>query len=177
MSLDALRAALPDYAKDTQRNLGALASETTLSAQQKSGCFLASAHATGVASVIRAIEAEAAAHLEPAAVTAAKTAASLMAMNNVYFRALHLMRNPEYRTLRAGLQMTAKMNPGVNVTDFELWSLTVSAIHGCGACLDAHEDELRKRDVSALQVQAALRIAAVVAAAAAVLRAEEALKV
>jgi alkyl hydroperoxide reductase subunit D len=52
MSFDAL----PDYAKDTQRNLGALASETTLSAQQKWGCFLASAHATGVAVVIQAIE-------------------------------------------------------------------------------------------------------------------------
>jgi alkyl hydroperoxide reductase subunit D len=41
-------------------------------------------------------------------------------------------------------------------------------------CLDAHEEELRKRDVSATQVQAALRIAAVVHAASAILRAEAA---
>jgi alkyl hydroperoxide reductase subunit D len=98
-----------------------------------------------------------------------------MAMNTVYFRALHLMRNTEYRTLRAGLRMTAKMNPGVNVTDFELWSLTVSAIHGCGACLNAHETALRQRGVCALQVQAALRIASVMAAAGAVMRAQAAL--
>ncbi len=177
MSLDALRDALPDYAKDTKLNLGSLANETVLSDQQKWGCFLASAYAAGVAAVVKAIEAEVATRLEPAAITAAKTAASLMAMNNVYYRALHLMQNPEYRTLRAGLRMNAIMNPGVDKTDFVLWSLTVSAINRCGTCLDAHEKERRKRDVCALQVQAALRIASVVAAAGAVIWAEEALKV
>jgi lipoyl-dependent peroxiredoxin subunit D len=176
MSLDALRDRLPDYAKDTKLNLGSLANETVLSEQQKWGCFLASAHATGVAPVVQAIEAEAITKIEPAAITAAKTAASLMAMNNIYYRALHLMQNAEYRTLRAGLRMNAMMNPGVDKTDFELWSLAVSAINGCGMCLDAHEEELRKRGMTNLQVQAALRIAAVVHAAAAVVRAEDALK-
>ena len=65
-------------------------------------------------------------------------------------------------------------NPGVDKADFELWSLTVSAINGCGACLDSHEAELRKHGVSALAVQAALRIAAVVHAVSRVLAAEEA---
>lgn len=176
MSLDNLRDALPEYAKDTKLNLGSLANETNLSEQQKWGCFLASAHATGVASVVRAIEAEVSTKLEPAAIMAAKTAASLMAMNNIYYRALHLMQNAEYRTLRAGLRMNAMMNPGVDKTDFELWSLAVSAINGCGMCLDAHEEELRKRGLTAMQVQTALRIAAVVHAASAVIRAEEALK-
>jgi alkyl hydroperoxide reductase subunit D len=48
-------------------------------------------------------------------------------------------------------------------------------VNGCGACLDSHEEELRKRDFKAAQIQAALKIAAVVNAGAAVLRAESAL--
>jgi alkyl hydroperoxide reductase subunit D len=41
-------------------------------------------------------------------------------------------------------------------------------------CLDSHEVELKKHGVTALQIQTALRIAAVVNAASAVLRAEAA---
>lgn len=174
MSLDALRETLPDYAKDIRLNLGALANETLLSDQQKWGAFLAAAHATGAAAVIKAFEAEAESHLEPAAREAARAAAAIMAMNNVYYRALHLMQNAEYRTLRAGLRMNVLANPGVDKTDFELWSLAVSAINGCGMCLDAHEEELRKRGVANTQIQAAIRIAAVVNAAAAVVTAEAA---
>jgi alkyl hydroperoxide reductase subunit D len=53
-------------------------------------------------------------------------------------------------------------NPGVDKTDFELWSMAVSAINGCGACLDAHETELKKRGVPNTAIQASLRIASVV---------------
>jgi alkyl hydroperoxide reductase subunit D len=172
MSLDALREQLPDYAKDTKLNLGSLANETTLTDDQKWGCFLACAHATGVAPVVAAFETEARTRLSDQTATAAKTAASLMAMNNVYYRAIHLIGNPEYRTLRAGLRMNAMLQHGAPKADFELWCLAVSAINGCGACLESHEEELRKAGMSGTQIQTGLRIAAVVAAAAAVLRAE-----
>jgi AhpD family alkylhydroperoxidase len=62
--------------------------------------------------------------------------------------------------------------PGVEKTDFELWSLAVSAINGCGMCVDAHERELRKAGVSMEAVQAVVRIAAVVHAVAATLDGE-----
>jgi alkyl hydroperoxide reductase subunit D len=173
-SLDALREALPDYAKDIKLSLGSLASETVLDDQKKWGCFLASAYAVGVREVVQAIEAEAASVLSPEAQTAAKSAAAIMAMNNVYYRTTHLVKNEEYRTLRAGLRMNVIANPGVEKTDFELWSLAVSAVNGCGMCLDAHEEELRKRGVPNVQIQAAFRIAAVINAASAILRAENA---
>ncbi|MBU6373074.1 MAG: carboxymuconolactone decarboxylase family protein [Alphaproteobacteria bacterium] len=175
MSLDALRDALPDYAKDQKLNLGSLAAETLLTDQQKWGCFLASAHAIGVPQVVKAIEAEVAGKISPEAATAAKAAAAIMGMNNVYYRSMHLLQNQEYRTLRAGLRMNIMMNPGVDKVDFELWSLAVSAINGCGMCLDSHEEELRKRGVPNTHIQAAIRIAAVVNAASAVIRAESAL--
>ena len=173
MSLDALREALPDYAKDIKLNLGALANETILNDQQKYGTFLVSAYTTGERHVIAALEAEAEPKLTSEAFTATKTAAAIMAMNNVYYRSLHLLANEEYRTLRAGLRMNVLANPGIDKGDFELFSLAASAINGCGMCLDAHEEELRKRGYSNVQIQAALRIAAVVNASAAVTRAEK----
>jgi len=93
-----------------------------------------------------------------------------MGMNNVYYRALHLMRNQEYRTLPARLRMNVIANPGVDKADFELWCLAVSAINGCGMCLDSHEEELRKAGVTAQSIQAALRIAAVIHAVSQTLR-------
>jgi len=175
MSIDALRDLMPAYARDISLNLSSLASEVVLNDQQKWGCFLASAHAVGVAQVVRAIEAAAAEKLSPEAMTAAKAAAAIMGMNNMYYRSLHLMKNPEYTTLPARLRMNVLANPGVEKMDFELWSTAVSAINGCGACLDAHEGELRKHGVPAQQVQTALRIGAVVHAASRIVASETAL--
>jgi alkyl hydroperoxide reductase subunit D len=176
MSLDTLRDALPAYAKDISLNLGSLASETVLNDQQKWGAFVASAHAVGEPAVIRAIEAaaDAAGHSDEAK-TAAKAAAAIMGMNNVYYRSLHLLSNGEYKTLPARLRMNVLANPGVAKVDFELWSAAVSAVNGCGMCLDAHEAELKAHGVPAQQIQAALRIAAVVNAASRVIAAEAAL--
>jgi alkyl hydroperoxide reductase subunit D len=129
----------------------------------------------GAPDVIRGAEASARqGGLSPEALTAAKAAAAIMGMNNVYYRALHLISNPEYKTLPARLRMNVLANPGVEKADFELWSLAVSAINGCGMCLDSHEAELKKHGVSAQQVQAALRIAAVVNAVSRVIAAEAA---
>ena len=175
MSLDALRDLMPAYAKDISLNLGSLASETVLNDQQKWGCFLASAHAIGVAPVVKAIEAQAATVLSSEAMNAAKAAAAIMGMNNIYYRSLHLMKNHEYTTIPARLRMNVLANPGVDKMDFELWSTAVSAINGCGACMDAHEGALRQHGVPATHVQTALRIASVVHAASRIVASEAAL--
>ena len=172
MTIDALREQIPSYAKDLSLNLSSLINETILTDQQKWGCFLASAYAVGQADVIKAIEASAV--LSDEAKTAAKAAAAIMGMNNVYYRALHLMKNQEYATLPARLRMNILANPGVEKVDFELWSTAVSAINGCGMCLDAHENELKKHAVPSVNIQTALRIAAVVNAVSRVMAAERA---
>ncbi len=176
MSIDELRNKIPDYAKDIRLNLGTLASETTLTEQQKWGTFLAAALTAGNRTVTKAIADEALLKLSPEAATAAKAAAAIMGMNNVYYRATHLMSDKNYATMPAKLRMNIIANPGVDKVDFELWSLAVSAINGCGMCLDSHEKVVRKGGLSADQVQAALRIAASVNAAAAVLDSEAALQ-
>ena len=84
-----------------------------------------------------------------------------MAMNNVYYRFMHLVENDEYGKLRAGLRMNVIANPGIDKIDFELCSLAVSAINGCGACVASHEKVVRKAGITAEGVQSAVRIAAV----------------
>lgn len=100
--------------------------------------------------------------MTPTVVGAAKYAAFVTAMNNVYYRFVHLASNPEYKTMPARLRMNALGHPGVDRADFELWALAVSAINGCGACMDAHEKALRQSGVSSHTIQTAVRFAAIV---------------
>ncbi|WP_119728495.1 carboxymuconolactone decarboxylase family protein [Thermomonospora amylolytica] len=172
MSVDALKNALPAYAKDTKLNLGSVTSTSQLTEQQLWGTVLACALATRSPQVIRELAEEAGDHLSAEAFEAAKAAASIMAMNNVYYRATHLIGDETYSTLPARLRMTVIGKPGVDKADFELWCLAVSAINGCGRCLESHEKVLREQGLSRELVQEALRIAAVINATAATLDAE-----
>jgi lipoyl-dependent peroxiredoxin subunit D len=174
MSIETIKNRLPDYAKDLKLNLSSLASETSLTEQQRAGTFVASAIAARNPELLEAVTAEFGAVLSPEAFQAAKTAAAIMAMNNIYYRFAHLASAPDYKTMPAKLRMNAIAKPGVEKADFELWSLAVSAINGCGACIDAHEHELRQAGVSAEAIQAAVRIAAVVHAVAVTLESEPA---
>jgi alkyl hydroperoxide reductase subunit D len=176
MTIDTLKNQMPDFAKDIKLNLSSLVNEDILNDQQKWGTFLASAYATRNGDVIAQVEEEALDYLSEDAYTAAKTAHAIMAMNNVYYRFVHLASNKEYQTLPAKLRMNALSNPGVDKADFELWSLAVSAINGCGMCIDAHEQELLKHGVDKAQIQTAVRIAATVQAAASVLDGEAAVQ-
>ena len=159
-----LKARIPDYAKDLRLNLDSVLSETGapgLSAKQIALVALASAIASRHEALVAAMLGEAARHASPAEISGARTAAALMAMNNVYYRFTHLAGNDEYATMRAGLRMNAMANPGCDKIDFELCSLAVSAINGCGMCMQSHEKTLRTHGLSAQAVQSAVRIAAV----------------
>ncbi|MGF1454018.1 MAG: carboxymuconolactone decarboxylase family protein [Alphaproteobacteria bacterium] len=175
MSFDALKERLPDYAKDLKLNLSSLSREENLTPQQRAGSFLAAALASRNADLIKAVDAEVSGDLNAEAREGAKAAAAIMGMNNVYYRFVHLASADDYKTLPAKLRMNVIANPGVDKADFELWSLAVSAVNGCGMCIDAHEAELRKAGLSSQQIQAAVRIASVVHAVAAVMDGETAL--
>jgi lipoyl-dependent peroxiredoxin subunit D len=175
VSVAALKEALPAYAKDTKLNLGSVTSTSQLGPRRLWGTVVATALASRNARVIRELTDAAREHLSAEELDAAKAAASIMAMNNVYYRATHLIGDDSYTTLPARLRMSVIGNPGVDKIDFELWCLAVSAINGCGRCLESHEKVLRDGGLSRELIQEALRIAAVVHATAATLEAEEAL--
>ncbi|MBX3431498.1 MAG: carboxymuconolactone decarboxylase family protein [Hyphomonadaceae bacterium] len=175
MSIDALLEHTVGYAADQKRNLAALIAAPGLTEQQKWGCLLACAYATQSQPLIKAMEMETTIRLAPVARLAAKSAATVMAMNTVYYTAINLLSNHDYRRQPAGLDMTALGQSDVDKIDFELWAFAVSAIYQCGPCLNAHEAELHKRNVPIDHIQTALRIAALVNALAQILSIEEAL--
>ncbi len=168
MSLKTFAEALPDFAKDIRLNVGSLVNDQTLGDQRKYGLILACAHGTGYKPIVDAAEAEVAGKLSAEAANAARAAAAVMAMNNVYYRFTHLAGNKEYLTLPARLRMNVIGAPGIDKADFELFSLAVSAINGCGMCIDAHEKVLKQHAVPAQVIQDAVRFGAVIQAAATV---------
>ena len=162
---------LPDHAKDLRLNVSSLLTEQLLTDQQKWGTLVAVSYACAHKPLIDAIEAEAADKLSPEAMNAARAAASIMAMNNIYYRFVHLASRPDYKTMPAKLRMNVIGAPGIDKADFELFSLAVSAINGCGMCIDAHDKVLASHGVTAEKIQASVRIAAVVHAVARTLQA------
>jgi alkyl hydroperoxide reductase subunit D len=169
MSLQILKSNLGDYAKDIKLNLGSVLSEegsADLNLNQIFGIALASAYSTKHADVIAAITEEASAVLSAEELQAAKAAATIMGMNNVYYRFIHLSSDKDYTTMPAKLRMNIIGNPGIEKVDFELYSLAVSAINGCGMCMDAHANEVIKTGISKQGIQSTIRIASVINATA-----------
>lgn len=153
---------LHDHSKDIRLNIDSLLSETGtpgLSADQKAGVFLACSYALMEPRINQAIEE----HFSTCSLSvgeAAKSAASIMAMNNVYYRFLHLSDDKEFAKMPARLRMNVIAKPGVDKQDFELMSLAVSALSGCGMCINSHISEVKKHGVSNEAIQSSVRIAA-----------------
>ena len=168
MSLKTFAESLPDFAKDIRLNVGSLLNDQTLGDQRKYGLLLACAHGTGHKPIVDAAEAECEGHLSPEAANAARAAAAVMAMNNVYYRFTHLAGNKEYLNMPARLRMNAIGSPGIDKVDFELFSLAVSAMNGCGMCIDSHEKVLKQHNIPAQVIQDSVRFGAVIKAAATV---------
>jgi alkyl hydroperoxide reductase subunit D len=171
-TLEDLREALPGYARDLQLNLGTVltaAGAPGLDERQIWAVALAAAAASRNAAFARDLQALAVRHLDAAHISAAHAAAAIMAMNNVYYRFLHLVEDPEYAKLPARLRMNVIGSPGIAKADFELLALAVSAINGCGTCVASHERQLRQHGLQREAVQSAVRIAATVHAVARVL--------
>lgn len=169
MSIESLREALPDFARDIKLNLGTVLSTEgapELNQNQILGTALAVAYATRNEQVVAAVRSEAQAVLSETEMNAAKAAATIMAMNNIYYRFTHYVANREVTGLPAKLRMNVIGNPGIAKLDFELYSLAVSAVNGCGMCMEAHTHELSKAGLAKLGIQSAIRIAAVVNATA-----------
>jgi alkyl hydroperoxide reductase subunit D len=168
-TLHDIKSGLPDYAKDLRLNLESVLGEggaPGLADRQIRAIALASAVASRYAPLVQALEAHASPVLTEAEIGGARAAAAMMAMTNVYYRFTHLAGNREYASLRTGLRMNVMANPGLDKASFELASLAVSAINGCGQCIDSHEKVLRDHGITAQGVQSAVRIAAVIHAVA-----------
>jgi len=158
-----------DYAKDIKLNLGAVLRddpESKLSKNQIYAIALSCAYAVKDHNIINYIFAQSGDILTEAEVKAAQTAATIMAMNNVYYRFVHVVSDEDFGNLPAKLRMNAMANPTIDKIDFELYSLAVSAINGCGLCIDSHVKQIVAGGVNKPTIQHAIRIASVINATA-----------
>lgn len=161
MAIENLKNSLPEYAKDLKLNLSSISRTTVLDEEQLWGTLLTAAAASRSATTLREIADEAADNLSAEAYNAALGAASIMGMNNVFYRGKAFLGG-RYDDLRAGLRMQIIGSPGVDKTNFELWSFAVSSVNGCQHCLEAHENTLREAGASREVIFEALRVAAIV---------------
>ncbi len=176
MTISDIKNRIPGYAKDLKLNLSSVLTPEGapgLSATQIKATALASAIAARNTSFARELETAFTGDVDDKSIEAAKAAAAIMGMNNVYYRFLHLAQDGDYANMPARLRMNVIGSPGVDKVDFELYSLAVSAVNGCGLCITAHARELAKAEVSKESIQSAVRIASVVNAVAAVLEYEQ----
>lgn len=176
MTFEQLLDLFPNYARDIKLNLGAVLKQTELTPQQLWGTVVASAIASRNELLTRTLVPHAAAFLSPEALDAAKSAAAVMAMNNVYYRFLHMPKSDKYQTIPAKLRMQAIRTHGVEHVDFELWCTAVSAINNCHVCVTSHEKVLREKGFDEEKIVAAIRVAAVIHAAAGVFDEQAALQ-
>jgi len=170
--MDTLKDRIPDYARDLRLNISSVLTPQGAPGLTEAQLWMiafASAIACRNAELARMVETDAAPRLSHAQIEAARSAAAIMGMNNVYYRFLHLVEDEEYAKLPARLRMNVIGSPGIPKVDFELVSLAVSAVNGCGKCVTAHERVLRQHEMSREAVQSAVRIASVIHAVAGVL--------
>lgn len=165
MMIDRLKDRLPEHARDLRMNLSVITSSAMLTAQQAWGAALAAAVTARNTEVVTAIAHDA--PLSQTAADAARGAAALMSMSNVYYRFQHVMGDDSaYAQLPARLRMQLLGNPGVSYVDFGLWCIAASVIGGGDQYIRDHESAVRDHGGTIEQIQDVVRIAAVVHAVA-----------
>jgi alkyl hydroperoxide reductase subunit D len=170
-ALKALAQSFPDAAKDIRLNLQSVLSESTLSERQRFGIAYASALASRSPALREALVQDGAEHLDDAVRDDAQAAASLMAMNNVFYRFRHIVGKPSYAAIPARLRMNRIAQPKTSKAEFELMCLAVSAINNCELCVQTHEQAILENGMSEQNIVDAVRIAATIHAAAITLEA------
>jgi lipoyl-dependent peroxiredoxin subunit D len=162
---------MPDAARDIRLNLQSVLETSSLNDGQRFGVAVACAIAARNPFLKTAIMEDAGAKVEAAVIDDGIAAAALMGMNNVFYRFRHMIGKPSYETKPARLRMQRIAKPATNKADFELFCLAVSAINGCEACVRSHEHVVLEGGLSEDNVHDAVRIAAVIHAAAVALEA------
>lgn len=162
--VDEVKASIPDHSKDIRLNLDAVMNRSGLDEVDAHACAFAAALAAGNGDLAFEISMNG-----PLMGTdereAAKTAASLMGMNNVYYPFVEMTEDPDLKGLPPGLRMNAyATHGGVSKKKFEMYALAASIVGKCHFCVKNHYDVLKKEGMTVTELQAVGKIAAVIAA-------------
>lgn len=161
--VEIIKDSIPDHSKDIKLNLDSVINRSPLSIEDTHACALVAALASGNGELAYAVMTSGELDNFPAEMEAAKTAASLMGMNNVWYPYVEMTGDPDLKQLPAGLRMNAYANhAGVSKKKFELYALVASAIGKCHFCVKNHYDVLKKEGMTVQELQHAGKIAAVI---------------
>ena len=162
--VDQVKESIPDHSKDIRLNLDSVINRSGLDEIDTHACAFAAAIAAGNGDLAFEISMNG-----PLMGTdereAAKTAASLMGMNNVYYPFVEMTEDSDLKGIPPGLRMNAYANHGgVSKKKFEMYALAASIVGKCHFCVKNHYDVLKKEGMTVTELQAVGKIAAVVAA-------------
>ncbi len=160
--VDQVKESIPDHSKDIKLNLDSVMNRSGLDEVDAHACAFAAAVAAGNGDLAFEISMNG-----PLMGTdereAAKTAASLMGMNNVYYPFVEMTEDPDLKGLPPGLRMNAyATHGGVSKKKFEMYALAASIVGKCHFCVKNHYDVLKKEGMTVTELQAVGKIAAVI---------------
>lgn len=163
-SLERLSAVDSKYLRDLKLNVAAVMKSKNLTPKEANLLALAVAANEKNDVLITAFEglcAKEGANAEEMA--EAHACASLLSLNNVFYRFRHYMHGNEYyNNTPAGIRMSIMMNPVLGKEFFELMSIVVSALNGCEQCVTSHEHSVKALGTSEARIYDAIRLAAVI---------------
>jgi alkyl hydroperoxide reductase subunit D len=162
--VEQIKESIPDHAKDIKLNLDAVINRSGLDDVDAHACAFAAAIAAGNGDLAFEISMNG-----PLAGTtereAAKTAAALMGMNNVWYPFVEMANDESMKGLPAGLRMNAyATHGGVSKKKFEMYALCASVVGKCHFCVKSHYDILKNEGMTVQQLQMVGKIAAVIVA-------------
>ena len=161
--VDTIKNSIPDHSKDIRLNLDAVINRSGLDEVDAHACALAAALSANNGPLAYLIQSNSILTANSAECDAAKTAASLMGMNNVYYPFVEMTEDPQLKGLPAGLRMTAyATHGGVSKKKFEMYALCASIVGKCNFCVKSHYDLLKKEGMTVQELQAVGKIAAVI---------------
>lgn len=167
--ISAVKALIPDWAKDIRLNLDGTIARSTLKPEDAVGAALAAAYAARSPTLVAAFRNG----LSEKDATGVLTAAALMGMNTTYYPYIDMAGDAQLKALPAQLRMNAyATHGGIDKNRFELFALAASIVGKCHFCVASHYDLLKKAGYTTEQLRDVGRIASVVNAAAQVLVAE-----
>lgn len=160
--VEQVKESIPDHAKDIKLNLDSVINRSGLDEVDAHACALAAAIMAGNGELAYEIGMNGPLMGTPER-EAAKTAAALMGMNNIWYPFVEMTGDEQLKGLPAGLRMQAyATNGGVTKKKFEMYALCASIVGKCHFCVKSHYDLLKKEGMTVQELQAVGRIAAVI---------------
>ncbi|WP_211442593.1 carboxymuconolactone decarboxylase family protein [Collimonas humicola] len=159
MDMLQLRDAIPSYAKDVWITLDGALNKSGLAPEVAAAAGIAAAISAGSPQLVKAFQGL----TTEVEATAAKTAAAIMGMTNIWYSYLDLAEDAELKTQPPQIRMQGyATHGGVDKKHFEIYTLAASIVGKCRGCVSGHIAELKKLGITPAELRDIGKLAAAV---------------